>query len=522
MPDPGAEPGKPPAPGRRTFLINALSSYGQTTLIALSALLLTPYLFRQLGEGGFGTWSVMFTLITVFNMVETGFAQATTKFIAEHRATGESGEAEATLGASVILDAGFGVIALAVSVALAFFATGLAADGDADAYRQGMLILGVAFLVRSPFLAHGAALAGYQRYDLYGIGEVVMVLGSAIGTVVLVEAGVGVLGVAIAYAVAFAAEGVCYPILLRYLDRGLRLVPRAADRGARRTVLSFSSFTLLADSMLFIGSRLDTVVIAALRSASAAAPFAAAYKLQSGLQALTMPVIRLMMPMSSDLAARGMRDTLIDRTLIATRVTLQVTAPLALAFAFFSADIVDVWLGASAPSVTAGIITVLSLHTLLLCGVPAQRVLTGLGHARVVGIRNTVWGLSNLGFSIVLVYLYGAIGAAIGTLLAASLVAPVFFPISCRLIGFPLSRLLREGLWPAVASTIPSVVLMVPVWLLFSPGAGRLLLGLTLAVSAAALVGLLQVGPRRSVSEIRRGLGEPEPEAGGALVVDLS
>lgn len=42
---------------RRAVLRNAASSYGARALLAVSTLLLTPYLFRTLGAGGFGTWS---------------------------------------------------------------------------------------------------------------------------------------------------------------------------------------------------------------------------------------------------------------------------------------------------------------------------------------------------------------------------------------------------------------------------------------------------------------------------------
>ena len=178
---------------------------------------------------------------------------------------------------------------------------------------------------------------------------------------------------------------------------GLRLLPRGSDRSARRMVLGFSSFTLLADSMMFVGARLDTVVIAALRNAAAAAPFAAANKLQTAIQTLTLPVINLMLPMVAELEARGMRRTVIERLLVATRVTLQVTAPVALGIAFFSADIVDLWLGDTAPAITASIITILAISTLTLCAVPTNRVLIGIGRARTVGWLNAVEGLSEPG-----------------------------------------------------------------------------------------------------------------------------
>jgi O-antigen/teichoic acid export membrane protein len=499
---------------RRGFLRNALTSYGNRALLAVSVLVVTPYLFRQLGPSGFGTWSVMLTLTTIFDMLEVGFGVGTSKFIAEHRATGQHREAEEKIGASTVLNVCFGLLALVVSALLALFASGLASADDVDAFRAGMLILGVAFLLRFPLATYGAVLTGYQRWDLYNIGQAVTVVGSAVGAIAAVAAGAGVLGVAVAYAAGFVAGGVTYLVLLKRLDTGLRLVPRGSDRTARRTVLGFNSFTLLADSMMFVGARMDTVVIAAIRSARQAAPYAAATKLQSGIQALTLPVINLMLPMISDLEARGLRGAVIKRFVFATRVTLQVTIPVAFAVALFSKDIVRAWLGSGAPSVTASIVTVMALQTLMLCAVPADKVLIGVGRARTVGLLNTAEGLSNLAISIVLVTAYGAIGAAFGTLISSYLIGPSKFVLSCRATGYPLASLLRGGLLPGAASSLPSVAVMLGVWLLLPQSAGRFLLGLTLGVGVAVLIALLELGPRRALREIR-GFGgvQPEPEA---------
>jgi O-antigen/teichoic acid export membrane protein len=514
MPD-SPSAGASEQPERRGFLRNALTSYGNRALLAVSVLVVTPFLFRRLGPGGFGTWSVMFTLTTVFSMLEVGFGVGTSKFIAEHRATGQRRQAEEKIGASVVLNVGFGLLALIVSALFALLAPGLASAGDVGDFRAGMLILGVGFCLRFPLAAYGAVLTGYQRWDLYNIGQAVTVVGSAIGAVAVVAAGAGVLGVAAAYSAGFVAGGLTYLVLLKRLDTGLRLLPRASDRVARRTVLGFNSFTLLADSMMFVGERMDTVVIAAIRSARAAAPYAAANKLQSGIQALTLPVINLMLPMISDLEARGRRDAVIKRFVFATRVTLQVTIPVAFAVALFSKDIVTAWLGPSAPPVTASIVTVLAVQTLMLCAVPADKVLIGVGRARTVGYLNTAEGLSNLAISVVLVSLYGAIGAALGTLISSYLIGPSKFVLSCRTTGYPLARLIRGGLLPGAMSSVPSIVAMVGVRLLLPQSAGRFLLGLTLSVGVAALIALLEIGPGRTLREIRTALGraQPEPEA---------
>ena len=60
-------------------------------------------------------------------------------------------------------------------------------------------------------------------------------------------------------------------------------------------------------------------------------------------------ILDLLMPMVSDLHARGRNEEVVRRFTIATRVALQLTLPTAVAFAVFASDIVHVWLGGSAP-----------------------------------------------------------------------------------------------------------------------------------------------------------------------------
>ena len=272
--------------------------------------------------------------------------------------------------------------------------------------------------------------------------------------------------------------------------------------------------------MILIGARLDTVVIAAIRNASAAAPFAAASKLNSAVQSLTLPVMNLMLPMVSELEARDQRQLIVDRMALATRVSLQVTLPVALAIAFFSSDIVDLWLGSGAPNVTAAIMTVLALQTLMICGVPSQKVLIGIGRARAVGLINTAEGILNLAISIILVSAYGAIGAAIGTLVSSYLIGPANFPLACRATGYPLGRFFgRTSGCPRSPPRCPARSRCSRSGWPSRPSPGRLLLGVFLGVGIALLVALLQLGPRRALSEVRSELRRAQPDAATSQLV---
>jgi O-antigen/teichoic acid export membrane protein len=493
---------------------NAATSYGIRALRALSVLVITPYLFRRLGAGGFGTWSVMFTLTTVFALLEYGFATGVTKLVAELHGAGSRRELEQTLGTAVTIMGGLGFLAAVISAGFGVLGSGLAAAEYEDGFRVGMLVLAAAMLVRFPLVAYGAGLMGYQRFDLYNLAEAVTIVGFTGGAIAAVESGTDVLGLGVAWAGSLVAGGLAYFLLLHRTDRSLSLRPRLGTQTDRGRIERFSSLTLLADSMVFIGQRMDTLVIAAIRGAKAAAPFAAANKLTSGIQGLTFPFVIQLMPMVSDLHAQGRDSEVRRRFMIATRIALQLTLPFAVAFSLFATDIVDVWLGSGAPDVTVDIIVVLmAVQLVTLTAYPAEKVLVGIGRVRAVGLLALIEGLSNLALSIVLVSAYGAIGAALGTLFTSAVLAPIRFPLACGALGTSTARFLRESIVPAALSSLPALAAMALIWLVLPSGALRLAIGLTLGIGIAIAIGAAQIGPRRTLATLRgiRAGAAPDP-----------
>lgn len=469
---------------RRALARSAATSYASRALLLLSALLLTPYLFRTLGPAGFGTWSVAFTLATVAGLLETGFADGVVRAVAAQRADGRPDDLRRTLGGAVTLLAGLGVVAAAGAAAAAFLLADLAAAGAREDFRRGMLLLALAFLVRFPCAAYGAALIGHQRYDLFNLAAMATTAAAALGAVAAVEAGHGVLGVIAAQGAATAGGGLLHAILLARLRTGLPLRPALAGHGLLRP----SSLTLAAESLNFAGQRLDVVLIAALRDAATAAPYAAALKLQSGVQAATLPFVELLMPMASDLWARGRREELLRRLTLATRVAMQLTLPLAAGVALFATDIVDLWLGGGAPASTAWIVVLLmAVQVAGLVAAPARRVLVGVGRVGTIALLSAVEGIASVVLTVVLVSAYGAVGAAAATLVAVGAVAPLTYPLACRALGGSAGAFVRAALLLPLAVTVPALAAMGLVRLLLPEGAVRLAAG---AAAGLALAGV--------------------------------
>jgi O-antigen/teichoic acid export membrane protein len=493
-------PDEPEEPGVRepSVVRNASSSYLYRFAYGVVVLLLTPYLFRELGTGGFGTYSVILTFATVFNLLEVAFSNGIAKLAAELIGRGERRQLRDLLGTAVALAAGLGLLAAALTIAIGLAATGLAASGDKDAFTAGMAALALMVIVRMPCMVYAATLIGHQRYDLLNTVRLIGAVAYGAGTVAAVAAGGGLVGAALALAGSMLLESLLYLVYMKRMDRELPVGPDFGDRESRRRIASFSSYLLIADAAIFVGHRFQPVIIAALRNAATAAPFAAAVKLQTGVQSAVYPFVDLLIPMVSELEGRGRREEVLDRLGLATRAALQITLPLALGFALFADDVVDVWLGSDAPGVTAEIVVILMLVQIVtLTATPATMVLIGLGRVRLTAGLAAFEGVANLVLTVVLVSAHGAIGAAIPMLMTSLLVAPWMPWFACRTAGGSPLALVRESLWPAVASSLPGIAAMVLVWVALDASAARLLLGMALGLGISAAVALAQVGPQR-------------------------
>ena len=259
-----------------TVARNIGTSYGIRALRALSVLVLTPYLFRRLGVEGFGTWSVLFTVATIFTLGEYGATQGVTKYVSALHGKGETARLRDLLSAAVVFMLWLGVLALIVSVALAAAAGSVVSRELEQPFQVGLVVIGATMLIRFPAGVYGAALMGAQRYDLYNAGDAISVLAFMGGAVAAVELGWGIGGLSAAYAASLLIGSAALALLLRRVDPALVVGPRRVDAAARRAVMGFGGTSLLVDSMDFIAMRMDTLVVATLRSAGAAAPIAAA------------------------------------------------------------------------------------------------------------------------------------------------------------------------------------------------------------------------------------------------------
>lgn len=482
----------------RAIARNVAVSYGFRGLRALSVFALTPYLFRRLGLEDFGLYGVIVTLAAILNLVERGFTAGLTKAVAERVARDERQEINEDIGLGFTLMAAAGVLSCVVVVPLTLLAADVIAGEAAAAFELGAIVLSVTMLVRFPLFAHGAALLGFQRFDLFAAAEGLGVAVLVAGSIAAVESGAGVLGLAVAYAASLLVSALAFTILLRRLAPSLDLRPRPGDSAMRRRVAGFGGMALLAESMQFLAQQIDALLVALIRGAAAAAPLVAALRLVGPLNLLILPLVNLLLPMIAELRARGADEQVRRRFVLATRVTLQITLPVSVGLALFADEVVLLLFGEAAPPVTTSILVVLMAVQVTTYGfLPAGKILLAAGRVRMLAVMASAEGVMNLALSIVLIIRYGAIGAVVATLATTAVIVLLRVPLACREIACPGRRLVSQAITPAVLATLPGVLVMLAALAAAESPVARVSLGLGAGWTVAAAIGVRQAGPRR-------------------------
>jgi O-antigen/teichoic acid export membrane protein len=428
------------------------------------ALVMLPLLLDRLGAVPTGLFIFATTLTGYFTAVEYGVGTSVTKYVAEHRATGDHEQLGSILRASLLLLLGLGAIVAAVVAALALLG-GEALFSDPAVSSQAVPTLLVAAAVAFlywPSRIGPASLRGLERYDICALIEIAC----ALLTLALIFLASGVThSVAILTALfgsVFLLEGVSAGVLAwphLYLRRGV-----GHWRGSHlRPAMGFSAgLFLIGLSDTFIYES-DRIVVTAFVGAAALVVYEVALRPQTGVRLIAGLVGSALVSPASRLVAQDRKRRLRELVLVGSLYAVVLTIPFVVLIFVLAQPIVEAWVGESYGRY-AGYVRIFISYWLL--GVNAgvlTSAIVGVGRIRVFVWLTVGGAIFTLGLSIALTAAWGTVGVIWGTVIPNVLGFPIWMHFALRHVGIPASRYTREvvapGYLPIAAWTIPVVVL---------------------------------------------------------------
>src|SRR5262249_47294133 len=101
-------------PVARRLLVGAVTNWLAFAATLVVGFFLTPYMVRKLGDGPFGVWAFVESILAYFTLFDLGIAACVVRFVARFHMTGDRDELNRLVSTCLALFIGLGSLLFAV------------------------------------------------------------------------------------------------------------------------------------------------------------------------------------------------------------------------------------------------------------------------------------------------------------------------------------------------------------------------------------------------------------------------
>lgn len=420
--------------------VNTLASYGSQAAMMAFFLLVTPVVIAAVGKQDYGIWAMAYACIGFLGFLDFGFATALVKYVGEARGSGDLERRNILVSTIFFAYIGLAVLVLLGSSSLAWFAPRLfeIPPSKATLTTGVFALLGLRVALSLPLGTYKGVLFGDQLAYLANASNVIGLVFAAVGILLALRAGWGLLGVAAVYVANLTLASILQAFAAYRRVPELRIRPSLFRRGELRGAIVFSAFALLVNISVFAMQRADALIIGVSLPIAQVAVYTMAARLTEAVISLVKPLLNALTPVLPALAAKGDRRGLAKWVDLSARMALVGGVALLLPLVIFGLDVFTLWLGPGFEQ-SATLLTILAFATVIaLLQASISNALAMTGSHKLLGIALVIETLVNVGLSFALLRFWGLVGVALATLIAACIVdLGVLIPWGLRRLEIP-------------------------------------------------------------------------------------
>jgi O-antigen/teichoic acid export membrane protein len=443
-------------------------NFGSQLWLVAVGLVVTPFVVHRLDVAVYGLFTLLLAFTAYFAMLDLGFGYATTKYVAEYRARGDTETVQKIASTSLTVylllatAGGAGLAALSPLLVRHVLAVPERLQGLA---QSAFLVASVAFSLTMVLQAFAAFPNALQRIDLTTKRTLVFSSASSAGILGALALGHGLVALLTVQVVVNACAVAAFALLARRLLPEIRLRP-GFDRDTFRLLARFSMLKFANNISTTTVMQIDKVLIGALLSLSAVGYYFVPLQLAQRLPTVVGAVAVAFLPAASALHGRADRERLDELYLRATKVVALLGLPLASLLVIFAHPILAIWIGprfADESALTMQVLVV-GYGINIFSTIPAITS-DSVGRPGVTTAFSVAAAVANVALSLLLIPLYGILGAALAIAINSATNVPVFiWYVHRRVIDLPLARVFRTSvaapLAAAVLSWLPMLLLL--------------------------------------------------------------
>lgn len=395
----------------------AVLNYATIILRILISLLYTPYMLRMMGQGEYGLYSLVASVISYLTVLDLGLGNAIVRYTAKFRAENKITEQYEMFGMFFVLYVIIGIIAFIVGLGLyinvdVLFGTTMTVE-ELDKARIMMLLLVLNLAVTFPMSIFGSIITAYECFVFPKIVGVVHIVLNTIVMICLLEMGYRAVAVVVLQTIFNIITLVLNFFYCKY-KLHIKVLFQNFQWGMLKEVAIYSFWIFLNVIMDRIYWSTGQFVLGALVSTTAVAIFAIAIQLEGMYMQFSTAIVSVFLPKVTGMVARNNSPKEISNLFIRTgRVQYIVIALILTGFIIFGQDFINLWAG---PEYDDAYVITLLFFIGLAIPLIQNLGITILQARNQMKFRSVLYvfiAIISLVFQILLAKRYGGVGCAI-------------------------------------------------------------------------------------------------------------
>lgn len=374
----------------------------------------TPFIVHSLGVKQYGIFILVGTINSFLGLVDLGFSTALTKYVAEYHAIKKIDLLNKLLQSAQTLSVLFGIVGLAVFFVIGkwFLVYFHVAEMNIPNVILIFVLSGVVFFLNSLTVPNLAVITGLQRYDvLTKVNMASLILGNVL------TAGVLFLGFQLKAVVLVNVVVLMFSLVINHI-MAKKILPEVSfsmgwDTEQVKKAYNFGLQTFVSNIASSALIYFDRLIIPIFLGPAQLSYYSLPGNVALRTSGLVNSISAMLFPMASALQSAGEEEKLKIVYIRTFRNLNILAAGISLGVALFAHQILYYWLGKDFAEQGTLILVILSV-TYYFVGlyIPLQSMLLGLGRVKFLIKLSVFMAIINLISLLILVPIFGIIGAA--------------------------------------------------------------------------------------------------------------
>jgi O-antigen/teichoic acid export membrane protein len=446
-------------PRPRRIAQNILSNWLALAVTTVVGFFLSPYVVHRLGNIVYGVWVIVSSLVSYMNLLDLGLQSAVVRFVSKGFAQENHQESSRTVSGALWIRfwISFAIICAGLLVSAEFHRMFAIPAALQQAARIAVLVSAVTVAANLWCGVFKGVLVALHRYDLISGVLILQTCARAIGFILLLRSGFGILALVLwELGTSIAADTAIIVVCFRIYPR-LKIAFGRPHRDILQKIWGYSSYVLLINVAVQVVYYTDNLVVGAFMSPAAVTLYAIGGVVIGYARQIVASMTTTFAPLASTFEAEGKYDNLQRLLIHGTRASLVVSLPIEVALFFRGETFIRLWMGPQYAEPSAMVMKILLLSVVFSsANSTSGGVVFGMEKLKRVTLWAVLEAVANLTLSIILVRKIGIYGVAWGTAVPSVIIEVLLWPsYVCRLVGIPVWTYLWQTWFRTTLAIVP-------------------------------------------------------------------